>query len=318
MQSTHKQKGKILVAISTPDGEEWAQVLATERPVILEPLDPKDPSIAFAVVWQHPPRLLSRLPNLRGIFSVGAGVDHILSDPSVPDVPIIRVVAEALTRSMTEYVVWRVLDHYRRGVDYRHNQYARAWRDLPVPVADQVCVGIMGLGELGRAAAAALLPFGFRINGWSRRPQAMPGVATYSGPEGLRPFLCTTDILVVLLPLTEATIGIIDYSLLTHLRRSNDLGGPVLINAGRGGLQKEADILRALEDGTLKEASLDVFEVEPLPALSTLWLHPRVFVTPHAAAPSYPRQLAPLMLAQMAALERGESLANTVNRSTGY
>ncbi len=92
----------------------------------------------------------------------------------------------------------------------------------------------------------------------------------------------------------------------------------MLINAGRGRLQKDADIFRALEDGTLKEASLDVFEVEPLPKTSPLWNHPRVFVTPHAAATSDPVHLVGPMLAQMEAFERGEPLQNVVDREAGY
>ncbi|TJV52747.1 MAG: glyoxylate/hydroxypyruvate reductase A, partial [Mesorhizobium sp.] len=163
-----------------------------------------------------------------------------------------------------------------------------------------------------------LLSLGFAVNGWSRSERPMDGVATYAGEAGLIPFLNATDILVVLLPLTAQTHGIINYGVLKELRKRNGLGGSVLINAGRGKLQKDADILRALEDGTLKEASLDVFEVEPLPKTSRLWSHPKVFVTPHAAATSDPVHLVPIMLRQMAAFERGEKLENVVDRNAGY
>ncbi|TIU81998.1 MAG: glyoxylate/hydroxypyruvate reductase A, partial [Mesorhizobium sp.] len=146
----------------------------------------------------------------------------------------------------------------------------------------------------------------------------MKGVSTYAGEAGLIPFLNATDILVVLLPLTPQTQGIVNYGLLKELRRRNGLGGAVLINAGRGRLQKDADIMRALDDGTLKEASLDVFEVEPLPKTSPLWSHPKVFITPHAAATSDPAHLVPAMLRQMDAFERGEKLENLVDREAGY
>ena len=122
----------------------------------------------------------------------------------------------------------------------------------------------------------------------------------------------------MLLPHTPATEGIIDYALLRGLRRVNLLGGAFLVNAGRGRLQKEDDILRALNDGTLREASLDVFEQEPLPSESPLWSHPRVFVTPHAAATSAPEHLVPAMLEQMARFERGGPLDNLVDREAGY
>ena len=219
---------------------------------------------------------------------------------------------------MTEYVVWRVLDHHRQGSLYRHQQQKKTWHEPQQRPASDISVGIMGLGTLGRAAASVLLSLGFCVNGWSRNVRPMEGVTTYAGDSGLIPFLNATDILVVLLPLTPTTQGIINYGLLKELRRRNGLGGAVLINAGRGRLQKDDDIVRALDEGILKEASLDVFEVEPLPKTSPLWSHPKVYVTPHAAATSDPNHLVPIMLAQMSALERGELLQNTVDRNAGY
>ncbi|PSJ56522.1 2-hydroxyacid dehydrogenase [Kumtagia ephedrae] len=311
-------KGKVLLSVSGFNPQRWHELLAAGREVVTKPDGPGDPSIAYAVVWKQPPSILAGLPNLKAIFSIGAGVDHILADPTVPDVPIVRVVADNLARHMTEYVVWRVLDHHRFGPSYQAQQKRKIWRELPQRTASDVSVGVMGLGSLGRDAARALLSLGFRVNGWSRSERRVEGVTTFAGDAGLRPFLNATDILVVLLPLTEATRGIVDYGLLKELRKRNGLGGAVLINAGRGRLQKDDDILRALDDGTLKEASLDVFEVEPLPKTSPLWTHPRVFVTPHAAATSDPDHLVAPMLAQMEAHDRGEPLRDLVDRQAGY
>jgi glyoxylate/hydroxypyruvate reductase A len=313
-----KGKGRILLAVTGFNPRQWHELLSKTRQVVLEPDCAEDPSITYAVVWKQRPNLLSRLPNLRAIFSIGAGVDHIFTDPGVPDVPIVRVVADNLTQYMTEYVLWRVLDHHRQGMLYRAQQKKKIWREPQQRPANDISIGIMGFGQLGRAAAKTLLAAGFRVNGWSRTEQSVADIATFHGDKGLVPFLNATDILVVLLPLTPQTTGIVNYRLLRELRQRNGLGGSVLINAGRGRLQKDADILRALEDGTLKEASLDVFEVEPLPRTSPLWNHPRVFVTPHAAAMSDPTHLVEPMLAQMEAFERGEPLQNVVDRNAGY
>lgn len=312
------EKGRVLLAITGFHPQRWHELLSAERDVVMEPDGPRDPSIAYAVVWKQRPNLLSSLPNLRAIFSVGAGVDHIFADPTVPDVPIIKVVADNLTQHMTEYVVWRVVDHHRQGNLFRAQQQKKIWHEPPQRPSGDIAVGIMGLGNLGRAAAAALRSIGFRVNGWSRTEKAVDGVSTFAGDSGLIPFLNATDILVVLLPLTPATHGIVNYGVLKELRKRNGLGGAVLINAGRGRLQKDADILRALDDGTLKEASLDVFELEPLPKTSPLWRHPKVFVTPHVAATSDPVHLVPTMLKQMDAFERGEPLRNLVNRAEHY
>lgn len=311
-------RGRILLALTGQDAGHWGRLLGKEHEVTSERAFPADPSIDYALVWKHPAGALAGLPNLKLIVSMGAGVDHLFTDPGLPDVPILRVVADNLTTHMVEYVVWRVMDHHRQGMAYRAQQAGKVWGELGQQTAARVHVGIMGLGHLGRAAAKALVALGFTVNGWTRTPAAVEGVATFDGEAGLKDFLAATDILVVLLPHTPATEGIIDYALLSALRRDNALGGAVLVNAGRGKLQKEADILRALDDGTLKEASLDVFEEEPLPVRSPLWSHPRVFVTPHAAATSDPEHLAPLMLEQLARFARGEALDDLVDREAGY
>jgi len=194
----------------------------------------------------------------------------------------------------------------------------REWNELSQPISSEISVGFMGIGELGRKAAAAVAALGFPVNGWSRRPAEIAGMTTFAGADGLPHFLAATDILVVLLPLTPATQGIITYDVVRQLRRDNALGGSVLINAGRGGLQRETEILRALDEGLLGEASLDVFETEPLPESSPLWRHPKVFVTPHAAAASDPRAITMPMLKQMDAYDRGEPLKNLVDRAEGY
>jgi glyoxylate/hydroxypyruvate reductase len=309
---------RILLSISGTSPRRWHELLAAERPVVLEPDGADDPSIAYAVVWRHRHGSLGRLPNLKAVFSIGAGVDHIMNDPGLPDVPVIRVVDANLTQHMTDYVAWRVLDHHRQGMLYRAQQPKKVWHEPPQRPAGDIAAGIMGLGNLGQAAAKALGALGFSVNGWSRSGREVEGVHTFGGEAGLVPFLNATDILVVLLPLTPATEGMIDHALLKELRRRNGLGGAVLINAGRGRLQKDADILRALDDGTLKEASLDVFEVEPLPEESPLWTHPKVFVTPHAAATSDPNHLVPPMLEQMRRIDRGEAPENVVDRRAGY
>lgn len=311
-------KGRVLLAVTGFHPQRWHELLSAERDVVLEPNGPADPSIDYAVVWKQKPNLLTKLPNLRAIFSIGAGVDHIMADTTVPHVPIVKVVADNLTQHMVEFVVWRVLDHHRQAMLYEGQQKKKIWHEPPQRTANDISVGIMGLGSLGRAAAQALSSMGFRVNGWSRKHQLMTGVSTFNGDSGLVQFLNATDILVVLLPLTPATQGIVNYGLLKQLRKRNGLGGAVLINAGRGRLQKDADIVRALDDGTLKEASLDVFEVEPLPKTSPIWNHPKIFVTPHAAATSDPNHLVPIMLRQMSAFERGEPLENVVDRSVGY
>ena len=277
--------------------------------------------IDCALVWQPPAGLLRTLPKLGLIVSVGAGVDALLEDPTLPEVPLVRFVDPDLTGRMAAYIALHALYHHRRMTEFRELQAGKVWKYLPEPAAREVRVGLMGLGVLGRAAARALRPFGYALSGWSRTPKAIDGVASFIGVAGLDEFLAQTDILAVLLPLTPETRGILNRALFRKLSaggRSALLPGPVLINAGRGGVQVDADILAALDSGELYAASLDVFETEPPPASSRLWSHPRVVVTPHNAAESSPAAIARYALAQMRAFRDGGALANLVDRTRGY
>jgi glyoxylate/hydroxypyruvate reductase A len=222
---------------------------------------------------------------------------------------------------MAEYIALHVLFHHRRMSEFRDLQARAIWNYLPEPAAREVRVGLMGLGVLGGAAVSVLEPFGYRLRGWSRTRKSLGGVACFSGTAELDAFLAETDILAVLLPLTPDTRAILNRRLLAGLSRrgrSPLLPGPVLINAGRGGLQIDADIVAALEAGKLYAASLDVFETEPLPATSPLWRHPRVVVTPHNAAESAPAAIARYALHQMRAHKVGDVLENVVDRQRGY
>jgi glyoxylate/hydroxypyruvate reductase len=312
----------LLIAVSGWDPAPWRLRLEALLPshsiaTLGEPFDRA--SIRYALSWRHPAGALKDLPNLRAIVSLGAGVDHLFADPALPDKPIVRVVDPDLTDRMSEWVLMHALVHLRQLRRYQRQQRERLWTDDDAqPKAGDVQVGVLGLGVMGKDAATKLKALGFKVAGWSASPKSLPGIVCFSGAEGLKRFLAQTDMLVVLLPLTEATRGIVDASLLSQLRRDGPLGGPILINAGRGGLQVEADILAALDSGALRGASLDVFEREPLPKDSRLWAHPAVYVSPHNAAVSSPQAIAAFVARQIEADERGEPLAHVVDRRRGY
>ena len=160
-------------------------------------------------------------------------------------------------------------------------------------------------GVLGSHAAGALRHLGFRVAGWSRSPKAIDGIECFHGSAQLDAFLRQTDILVCLLPLTPGTRHILNRGLFSKLNRNSPMGAPVLINAGRGGLQNEADILGCLDDGTLGAVSLDVFAQEPLPADSPFWTHPKVVLTPHNAADTDPDEISKYVARQIERFEAG-------------
>lgn len=313
--------GAILVATDGPQAAQWADLFRAHgagRPVRLWPEIGDAADIDIACVWRAPHGLLATLPNLELIVSLAAGVDHLLTDPSLPDVPIIRAAHADLSMRVTEYIVLHTLRYHRRQPLYEAQQRQRLWKEHPQPAASEVVVGVMGLGVIGAEAARVLARIGFQVAGWSSSAKKIEGVATFHGAAGLDPFLARSEILVCLLPLTGATRGILNGPLLARLKRDGAAGGAFLINAGRGALQIDADILAALDDHTLTGATLDVFPHEPLPAESPLWSHPRVTVTPHNAGDILPDILVAEVIQQIGRLDRGEPLLNVVDPTRGY
>jgi glyoxylate/hydroxypyruvate reductase A len=290
-----------------------------ERAVALIPDDAIDPAaVRYAAVWKPKPGALGGFPNLQVIFNLGAGVDAVVADATLPNVPLVRVAVDDLTKRMTEYVVMHVLMHHRRQGYYTESQRNRVWAPKLQWAAHDLRVGVMGLGVLGRDAADALARIGFDVAGWSSTPKDIAGIECFAGAAGLAPFLARTDVLVCLLPLTADTRGILNRKTFARLARDGRLGGPVIINAGRGGLQNEDDLLASLDDGTLLAATLDVFHSEPLPAESRFWSHPKVTLSPHNAADTDPDAISVYVAEQIVAFERGETLVNVVDRGAGY
>jgi glyoxylate/hydroxypyruvate reductase A len=319
-------KGALAVLINSTQQnwlpERWKarfDAVCAGRRVVLLP-DPRlDPAeVHYAAVWKPAPGDLGAFPNLRAIFNLGAGVDALMADNSLPDVPLVRVAVPDLTNRMTEYVVLHVLMHHRQELYLRQCQREARWEPRYQWPASAITVGVMGLGTLGADAADVLRRLGFRVAGWSRSPRSIAGVECFHGTAGMDAFLRKTDILVSLLPLTPDTRGILNRDVFTKLNRTSPLGAPVLINAGRGGLQNEADILACLDDGTLGAASLDVFVQEPQPADSRFWTHPKVLLTPHNAADTDADAISAYVAEQIARFEAGDPLENVVDRARGY
>lgn len=315
----------VLVSVKGDNAADWMAHFSAALPGEAHVWDMQDGDasplleIDYAMVWGPQASLMARIPNVKAVFSLGAGVDHILNMGSVPaHVPVVRYVGADLTARMGEWVAQHCLMHLRQHTLFDAQQRSGVWRQHPQPGASEIRVGIMGLGVMGAHAAHVLKTIGFGVRGWSRTKKHIEGVTTFAGKEEIEPFLSGTDILVAILPHTPDTHHLIDGAKLKMLARDGALGGPVFLNAGRGKTQVDADVLAALQDGTLKATSLDVFETEPLPASSPFWGLPNLFITPHAAAWSDRRDVVAYAAAQIRAHRAGHPLENVVDRSRGY
>lgn len=307
-----------LLFLSEADpADPWRDALLAEWPDLdfrIWPDQVGDPAdIDIAMVWNPPPGELARYPNLKAILSLGAGIDAMIDDDTLPDLPLARMVDPSMTRTMADYVLLAVLRHHRRFDLFEREQRAGRWTfAFPKRAVDRT-VGILGQGVLGEAAARLLCDHGFDVRGWSRSAKAIDGVESFHGRDQLASFLEATEILVCLLPLTPDTAGILEASLFAALPK-----GACLINAARGSHLVEGDLIDALDRGHLDAATLDVFETEPLPATSPLWHQEKILITPHIASYCLPETAASGVIDNIKRVLAGQPLLHQVDRRRGY
>ena len=306
----------VLYISDAPRAAAWKRFFAEAAPDIAFRVWPETGDLAeieYVVAWQAPAALLASLPNLKVLFSSGAGVDHVDFSSVPASVEIVRMVEPGIIDGMVEYATMSVLALHRDLFDYVASQARADWRTIEVLPAAARTVGVMGLGVLGQAVLERLRTFGFQLRGWNRSARDIEGVETFVGDAALEGFLAGCDILICLLPLTAQTRGILGRSLFQALPR-----GASVINVGRGGHLDQTALIEALDGGQLGRAILDVTDPEPLPADDPLWRHPRVVITPHIASMTQPATAAPRLLENLRRHQRGEPLRDVVDRLRGY
>lgn len=297
-------------------GKAWQALFAEAAPDL--PLriwpdigDPAD--IRYLAAWDPSRELIASLPNLEVVFSIGAGVDQFDLSRIPSSIPLVRMIDPGLTHGMVEYCLFATLALHRDMLDYREQQRARRWHEIPSILSHRRRVGIMGLGELGRAVAKQLLGLGFPLAGWSRSRQEMGGVTCFAGQEELPAFLGQCDILICLLPLTEETRGILCRETFDAMPK-----GAGLVNVARGGHLIESDLLDALDSGRLSGAVLDVLNQEPAAPDHPFWSHPRIFVTPHIASQTHAESAGYALLDNIRRHQAGEPMHGLIRRELGY
>jgi glyoxylate/hydroxypyruvate reductase A len=306
----------ILFASELLPPEQWipglSNLLPQDRFFTPDNFDPA--AIDIALVARPQPGILGQLKNARLVQSLFMGVDGLLADPAYPrGTPLARLIDPGMVAAMAESVVAHVLDYHRHHYFYRTQQAAKKWHRLPQYMASDRTVGILGLGELGTAVAKQLLPFGFKVAGWKRRPGENTAIEIFSGNAGLNEILARSQVVVSLLPLTDATRGVLNAAAFARMPK-----GAAIINVARGPQVVIPDLIGALDSGRLAHAYLDVFDKEPLPADSPLWAHPGVTVTPHTAALTEPRTAMIPVAENIERIRAGQPALNLVDFGAGY
>jgi len=300
------------------DMEVWSNGLQKAMPemdIKVYPDDGDVDEVEFAVVWKHPRGILKKYPNLKAILSLGAGVDHIISDPDLPEgLPIIRLVDKKLTHEMCLHALHWVLHFHSDQYLYRSQQLKRQWIQQSSIQTEDRTIGIMGLGNIGRSIGELLVTQSFNVIGWgANQKSSLTDIKYYYGKDQLSDFLGRTNILINVLPLTSDTTNIITKKELRLLPKNS-----FIINIGRGGIINEEDLLTLLNDLHIKAAALDVFTQEPLPENNSLWDHPSVYITPHIAGQSNPNSAGQTISENIYRIQKGELPYPIYSRTNGY
>ncbi|MBZ9651942.1 2-hydroxyacid dehydrogenase [Psychroflexus montanilacus] len=306
----------ILLVSTSRDPKQWAASLKEKNDALdiqIYPDVDRPEDVEFAISWKHPEGLYQEYPNLKVIASMGAGVNHILKDEQLPKyVKVTRIVDDQLTKDMSQFVLLQCLAVSRNLFKHLNDQSSKSWNTKPYQTPEKTSVGIMGFGVLGQAAGKVLKSNGFDVIGYANSSKTVDGIEVY-GSDQQDEFLKNTQILVCLLPVTSETKGVLNLRLFEKLKQD-----AYLINVARGEHLVEEDLIRAIDQGALRGASLDVFQQEPLPESHPFWSHENIQITPHIASMTDPESVANQLLENYRRMKNGESLMNEVNVDKGY
>jgi glyoxylate/hydroxypyruvate reductase A len=269
--------------------------------------------VHYALVWKPPQGFFARFDNLKLVINLGAGVDSLVGRPDLPDLPITRLSDPNMARMMAGYVLFAVLRYAREIPYFEQAQQEPAWSYRHPRSPEDVHVGVLGLGELGAYAATELVRQGFTVHGWSRSQKEIEGVCCSYGTAALPAFLGQCETIVVMLPLTPETRGLLDEHHLNLLPR-----GANIINVSRGEVIVEDALINALKTGQIGQATLDVFTKEPLPLDSPLWAMQQVLITPHLASVALPLSSSPQIVDNVLRICGGKPVLHQIEVMRGY
>ncbi len=307
----------LLIVSSGKDPKDWITALKNQHPglnIYVYPEDHDREKVEYALTWKHPRGLFKNYPNLKVIASMGAGVNHIISDPGLPkNVKITKIIDPQLKSDMSAFVLSLVMNHIRNLGYYKEQEVQQNWQPLYYRRIEDVKIGIMGLGALGTAVGKKLEKVGFNVYGWARTSKDVDNITTFAGEEELNEFLENSEILVCLLPLTPQTQTILNQDLFKKLPKK-----AYIINVARGEHLEENDLLEMIDSGHLSGAALDVFNEEPLPEEHPFWKHQKVRITPHIATITKPELVVSQIIENYERMMDEEPLKNVVEMDRGY
>jgi glyoxylate/hydroxypyruvate reductase A len=279
-----------------------------------QPVDPNAVAADYVIAYGTCETLFDEQRQMKAIFTLSAGVRHLLKLPNLPrSVPLIRLEDAGMAEQMVRYALAAALQFVQRLDIYARQQRDARWEQHEPLSPASISAGVMGLGVIGSQVAHALTAQGFTVRGYARSAKALDTVAVFAGESQLDAFLDGLDFLVCVLPATPETDGILNRRSLSRLA-----DGAHVVNIGRGAALVEDDLLALLDAGKLGGATLDVFRMEPLPTDHPFWRRPDILVTPHVSGLTVPADAVAQVAGKIARLERGEPVTGVVAFEKGY
>ena len=294
----------------------WEQKLRLFLPSIkLVPLLSKEAlNVTIALLWKAPMERLNELKNIKGLISLGQGVDHILSELSIPkNITIVRIVDPYMAKSMSHWVLLSVLNFIRDTYGYYDQEKNKKYQPRKEKNFLTIEIAVYGVGAIGTVVAKDLYQMGFKVNGWSRTKKEIKGVTCYHGESGFSKLIKTCDVHVCLLPLTSSTKNIFNKITFKNMKY-----GSCFINAGRGDHVVEEDLLENCKSGQISNAILDVYKNEPLPNSHNFWQQENIRLWPHVAAETNPETAAKQIANAIKCINNNILPPNTINKNLGY
>ena len=308
----------ILFYCNWPNKQEWISNIKTKfkrKKIYIWPNIVNYEEIEYAIIWNIPRGVLKKFPNLKIIFSLGAGVDHILKDNNLPNIPIVRLKDPIMGQRMANYVLCHILNYQIGTYTYLKNQYLRLWKeDFFIRDNDQITVGILGYGYLGKIIAKVLIKRGYKVQAYKRsRPLKSEKILIYYNKNDLKKFIKKSDVIINILPKTIKTINFINSKFLNHMKKNS-----ILINVGRGDTVNEKALLKKINSNSAFIAVLDVFNKEPLPKKHSFWKKENLYITPHISSLTEVNSAVDQIHNIYKSYVKTKRLKNTVNKDHQY
>lgn len=294
---------------------EWEHLLLgylPDMPVYTYPNVPDNAAVHYALVWKHPPGDLKNYPNLRCILSLAAGMEHLLNDPELPDVPLVSLGDPVMSTEMANYALYWTINAHRHFDQYHAQQAIQDWQAINTIPVNEFNVLVLGLGRIAVKVATTIQAAGFHVNAWDFKQKTADTICTHHGKETLSALLASADVVISCLALNNRSKYLIDDAFIKHMAPHSHL-----INISRGDIIDENALVKALNQGQIGKAVLDVCSVEPLPKDHSLWLHPKVCITPHIAGPTPVKSAVGIIAKNIQRLEEGLSPEPVFDRSRG-